>query len=48
MYEDEMNRYRVEIPEFESSDDDEIFDFLTNDNNDIISEIDIGTGDNNG
>lgn len=35
MYEDEMARYRVEIPELEESDDEEVFDFLVN-----------GSGDN--
>lgn len=30
MYENEMAKYRVEIPELESMDDDEVFDFLVN------------------
>jgi hypothetical protein len=30
MYEDEMDKYRVEIPEFSEADDDDIFDYITN------------------
>ena len=52
MYENEMNKYRVEIPELENSDDDEIFDFLINDNDEKINnnEIDLDSiaSDNNG
>ena len=34
MYEDEMARYRVEIPELENADDDEVFEFLSNESSD--------------
>lgn len=43
MYEEEMAKYRVELPEFSDAEDDDIFEYLSKDNNEnednIISEI---------